>query len=85
MNHNYEQGNYWTRNRSISGDSRTSFRGRGRYEQNYRQNYSQNKRGQQYTDSYRNDLRRGPFRETQNYRDHNYRSGCRQLQRQLHK
>ena len=49
MKQNYDQGNYWMRNRSISGDRRMSFRnrGRGRYIQNYGQNYRQNYRSKQ--------------------------------------
>ena len=38
----------------------------------------QNYRGRlQYSDNYRNDIRKGNFREMQNYRGQNYRSGCR--------
>ena len=82
----YDQGNYQTRNRSNSGDRRKSFRGRGRYGQNCGQNYRQNYRGKlQYTDNYRNDLRRGNFREMQNYRGQNYRSGHRDNYRDNYK
>ena len=78
MKKNYGQGNYHTRNRSISSDKRTSFRdrGRGRYVQNYGQDYRQNYRGIPQG-SYRNDFRRGNYRETQSYRGQNYRNGCR--------
>ena len=78
IKHNYDQSSYQTRNRSISGDKRMSFRDRcrGRYEQNYGQNYRQNYRGRR-EDNYKNYFRRGNIRETQNYRGQNYRSGHR--------
>ena len=53
-----------------------SFRGRGRYIQNFRER-------PQYTDSYRNDFRRGNFREILIYRGQNYRSGCRDSYREI--
>ena len=56
----YDQGNYQNRYRSNSGDRRTSFTSRAQYGQNYRGRL-------QYVDNYRNDFRRGNFRETQNY------------------
>ena len=67
---NSGQSNYQNRDRSKSGDRKTSFRCSGQYRQNYR--------GRPwYVNNYRNDFRRDNFRETQNNRSQTFRGGYR--------